>query len=160
MFKLPKIFMIYLSLNLALLGMIVPFPYHWQWIRPEWISLMLIYWVFREPARVGVATGWMIGLCMDVLGGVLLGQYALAMALLTYLAHLLRNRLRFFPFWQQAFVILVLVGIGQLILLLIQWFIGRPPRTLLYWSSTLTSVLLWPWLYRIMHFCERKLIYN
>lgn len=143
---------IYFSLFLSLILMILPLPLQWQWLRPEWLSLMLIYWALREPDKVGVATAFSFGLAMDVMAEVLLGQYALAMAVLVYLTHRLRNRLRFFLFWQELFVLLILIGMGQLILVTVEWLIGHPPRTLLYWSSTLLSVLLWPLFNRVMQY--------
>ncbi len=139
-----RFFSIYFSLTLSLILMVTPMPQQWQWLRPEWLTLMLIYWVLREPDKVGVLTAWSFGFVMDIMGEVLLGQYALAMAIVVYLTHRFRNRMRFFLFWQELFVILILIGIGQLILIIIEWLIGHPPRTLLYWSSTVLSVLLWP----------------
>lgn len=144
--------LIYLSLLLALILMIVPLPLSWQWMRPEWITLMLIYWVLREPDKVGVLTGWSLGLVMDIVGGVLLGQYALAMAVVVYFTHRLRNRMRFFLFWQELFVVMILIGFSQLLLVTIEWLIGHPPRTVWYWSSTLLSVLLWPLFNRMMQY--------
>ena len=126
-FNLRTLLYVYFSIALALMLTIVPLPFSWQWFRPEWVTLILIYWIFRKPDYCGVILGWCVGLIMDILGGVLLGQYALAMSLLVYLTHLLRNRLNFFSFWQQMFVILILVGIAQLIPLLVQWLIGHPP---------------------------------
>lgn len=143
---------IYFSLLLSLILMIMPLPMQWQWLRPEWLSLMLIYWVLREPDKVGVTTAFSFGLAMDVMAEVLLGQYALAMAVLVYLTHRLRNRLRFFLFWQELFVLLILIGMAQLILITVEWWIGHPPRTLLFWSSTLFSVLLWPLFNRVMQY--------
>lgn len=150
MSKGSRFFLIYLSLLLALVLMIIPIPQQWQWLRPEWLSLMLIYWAMREPYKVGVLTGFSFGLAMDIMGEVLLGQYALTMTILVYLTHRLRNRMRFFLFWQELFVILILIGIGQLVLITIEWLIGHPPRTLLYWSSTVFSVALWPLLTKVM----------
>lgn len=147
---------ILISLFLAWGLMIVHLPYQWQWLRPEWLSIVLIYWVFTRPQLLGVGVAWCAGFVMDILSGVLLGQYAMAMAIVVYFAHLLRHRVRLFPFWQQAFVILVLVGFGQLSMLTIQWLIGHPPRTLLFWASTLTSVALWPWAYHLLRFNERR----
>lgn len=144
--------MIYFSLVFSLILMILPMPLDWQWIRPEWLSLVLIYWVLREPDKVGVLTAWSFGLIMDMMAEAILGQYALAMAVIVYLAHRFRNRMRFFLFWQEMFVILILIGTGQLILISIEWLIGHPPQTLWYWSSTLLSVIIWPLLNRIMQF--------
>jgi rod shape-determining protein MreD len=147
---------IFFTFFLAWILMIVPLPHNWQWVRPEWLTMVLIYWVFALPQTVGVITGWCVGLVMDILGGVLLGQHALALAIVAYFAYILRNRLRLFPFWQQALVVFVLVGLGELILLLVQWLIGQPPRTPLYWVPTLSSVLFWPWLYGLLRMYERK----
>jgi rod shape-determining protein MreD len=108
---------------------------------------------------VGVGVAWLAGLGMDILGGVLIGQYALAMAVVVYFAHQLRHRVKVFPFWQQAFVILMLVGFGQLALLLVQWLIGQPPSTLWYWASPLSSMILWRVVYRLLRFYERRVAY-
>jgi len=157
--SVSQFLLIFSTFFLAWVLMIIPLPHQWQWLRPEWLTLVLIYWVFILPQSVGVITGWCVGLVMDVLGGVLIGQHALAMAIVAYFAYVLRNRLRTFPFWQQALIVFVLVGLGELILLLVQWLIGQPPRTALYWASTFSSVLFWPWLYRLLRMYERKLLH-
>jgi rod shape-determining protein MreD len=154
--SIKQFMIIFSSFFLAWILMIMPLPYDWQWIRPEWLTLVLIYWVFALPQTVGVMTGWCVGLVMDILGGVLLGQHAMAMAVVAYFAYLLRNRLRLFPFWQQALCVLMLVGVGELVLLLVQWLIGQPPRTSLYWASTFSSVIFWPWISRLLRMYERK----
>lgn len=156
--KIKQFIFIFFSFFMAWILMVMPLPHHWQWIRPEWLTLVLIYWVFALPQSVGVITGWCVGLVMDILGGVLLGQHALALAIVAYFSYLLRNRLRLFPFWQQALMVFVLVGLGELVLLLVQWLIGHPPKTPLYWASTLSSVLFWPWLYRLLRMYERKIL--
>lgn len=156
---IQQFIVIFFSFFVALILMIIPLPYDWQWVRPECLTLVLIYWVFALPQTVGVVTGWCVGLAMDILGGVLLGQHALAMAIVAYFAYVLRNRLRLFPFWQQALIVFVLVGLGELLLLLVQWLMGHPPKTPLYWASTLSSVLVWPWMYRLLRMYERKTLY-
>lgn len=138
--------------------MIVPLPIDWQWYRPEFVTLVLIFWVFVLPQSVGVITGWCLGLIMDMLGGVLLGQHALALSIVAYFAYVLRNRLRIFPFWQQLIMVFGLVGLGELILLAVQWLIGQPPSTPLYWVSTVSSVLCWPLIYRLLRTYERRII--
>lgn len=150
--------LIFLSFIPAWLLTILPVAQSWQWIIPKWLTLTLIYWIFALPQSVGMITGWTVGLMMDILDGKLLGQYALAMVIVAFLARLLRARLRIFPSWQQALAVLVLVGFGDLILLLVQWLIGHPPRTLLYWTPTLASVLIWPCFYRLLQLYERKIL--
>lgn len=155
MISLNQVLALIFSIFCALGLMTIHLPYQWQWLRPEWLSLVLIYWVFARPQLVGVGVAWLAGFVMDILGDVLLGQYAMAMAIVVYFTHLLRHRVRLFPLWQQAFVVIVLVGFGQLSLLTIQWLIGHPPRTIMYWSSTLTSALFWPFAYYFLKTNDR-----
>ncbi len=155
-FGIYHLIQIAFSFVIAWVLMILPLPYEIHWFRPEWINLVLIYWVMREPHLVGVGTAFSVGLIMDGLRGLVLGQTALAMTIIAYLTHSLRRRLQLHFFWQQALCILVLVGLGQLTLLLIRWLIGHPPETLLVWSSTLTSVLLWPLVFHFLRFYGRK----
>lgn len=157
--SVPQYMAIYFSFFIALVLMVIPLPYSWQWARPECLTLVLIFWIFALPEAVGVVTAWCVGLAMDIMGGVLLGQHALALAIVAYFAYVLRNRLRLFPFWQQALSVFVLVALGELVLLIAQWLMGHPPKTPLYWASTITSVLVWPWLYRLLRMYERKAIY-
>ncbi len=157
-YQLRQFFQIFVSFFVAWLLMILPMPFDWQWLRPDWLTLVLIYWIFTLPQSVGILTAWCAGLVMDILSGGILGQQALSMVVVAFFARTLRYRLRLFPFWQQALGILLLVGLKDLVLLLVQWLIGHPPRTLLYWASTVSSVLLWPYVYRLLQVYERKVL--
>lgn len=147
-----------LSFLMAWIFMIFPLPSGWAWIRPDWLALVLIYWILALPQAVGILIGWSVGLVMDIVNGELIGKYALSMLVLAYLTRLLRYRLKLFPFWQQALAILLLIGASNVVLLLVQWLIGQPPRTWLYWASTFSSVLFWPWIFRLLQLYERKTI--
>jgi rod shape-determining protein MreD len=151
------IFMLF-TLFLSMILMIIPLPNILQGLRPECLTLTMIYWVFVLPRHMGVVFAWFLGLIMDGLSGGLIGQHALAMSVVAYLAHSLRNRLGVTPFWQQCLVILVLVGLGQLLLLMVQWFVGHPQKTPLYWASTVISVFIWPWLYRVLGLYKNKVL--
>ena len=134
---------------------ILPFPLWAEWWRPEWVALVLIYWVYALPHRIGILTGWVVGLGLDVLEGVALGQNALSLTLLAYLTYQLHRRTRVFPIWQQSLVILVLIGVNLVILRLIQSSIAFVPNTLWYWFPCVVSALLWPWIFSILRLCQR-----
>ena len=138
--------------------MILPIPENWQWLRPDWLALVIIFWVFALPRSVGVLTAWCAGFVMDILGGGLLGQYAFAMVIVAYFACIVRSRFRVFPMFQQVIMVLLLVGVGNLALLLVQWIIGNPPKSLLFFAPTITSLLCWPLLSRLLHLYEPKRI--
>ncbi len=143
-----------LSFVFAFYLSILPFPVWAESWRPEWVALVLIYWAFALPSRVGVITGWFAGLGLDVLEGVTLGQHALSLTILAYLAGHLHRRVRVFPLWQQSLSVLVLVGINLLLVRMVQSSVGQVETGLVYWIPSLISALLWPWLLAILRFFQ------
>lgn len=129
---------------------LLPMPDWTVWLRPAWVLLVLIYWVMTVPYRINIGTAWMIGLILDLLEGTLLGEHALALILPLYLVSRMHIRLRMYPLLQQGLSIFILVLIYQFTLYCIQGFIGVLPSSHLYWLSSVTSMLLWPWLYVVM----------
>jgi rod shape-determining protein MreD len=141
---------IVLSYVAALLLTVTPLP---SWLldaRPEWVALFVLFWCIALPERSGIGTAWMVGLLTDVLRGALLGQHALALTVIAYLALKLHLRLRVYPLWQQALSVLVLVTIYQLLLLWTSGMIGKPATSWVYWLPSLTSTLVWPLLFGLL----------
>ena len=135
---------IFLTFVVAYVLAVVPLPLWLQWGRPEWLALTLIYWCIALPERVGVATGLLVGLGLDVLEGAALGQNAFALMVVALLALILYQRLRVSGLWQQAAVVFVLVCINQLICQWIQNLEGVSVVPLLFLLPALSSALLWP----------------
>ena len=102
-----------LTLIVALWLSILPLPVWTQWARPEWVAMVLIYWVIALPERVGIGVAWSVGLIQDIVEGSLLGQHAFALAVLAYVALISSQRLRMFTPIQQAAVIFVLIGVNM-----------------------------------------------
>lgn len=147
---------IFFSFIAALMLTLVPLPDWAAYLRPEWVSLVLIYWCMALPDRVGVGIGWVAGLFLDVIHGAVLGQYALALALVAYFTLTLHRRIRVFPILQQMLVVLLLVLFQQLVVIWVKGFIGETPQSMRYWLPSLTSMLLWPWLFVILRDLRRK----
>jgi rod shape-determining protein MreD len=99
------------------------------------------------PERVGVSTGWLMGLLVDMLTGSLLGQHAMALTIVAYLALRFHQRVRLFPIWQQALTVLVLLVLHQLLVLWVSRFIGRPGPPWYYWAPSLMGMIIWPLVY-------------
>jgi len=123
---------------------VLPLPQWLLWARPEWVALTLIYWNIALPQRVGMATGLVLGVGLDVLEGAVLGQNAFALVVVALLALTLYQRLRVYSLWQQAGVVFVLVGINQLICQWVQNLEGVGARTLFFLLPAFSSALLWP----------------
>lgn len=147
---MKRILFMLFSFILGTFLMITPLSFSDHWLKPEFMSLILIFWMVFEPQWVGIGVAFFVGLWMDSLKGGLLGQTALAMTIMGYLTQLLSARIRLQPFWHQTLCMLVLIGLSQLILLTIPWVLGVPPATRLVWLSTLTSLLVWPLVFKAL----------
>ncbi len=132
------------SLALGLLFNVVPIGFQYAWLRPEWLVLLIVYWEIRMPADFGIGFAWMVGLVLDGFEGSLLGQHALAMAVVAYLTIILHRRLSLFSTGQQCVVLFVLVGVFQLLCHWVQNLSGVTTPNLLFLVSCLSSALCWP----------------
>lgn len=135
---------------------IMPLPDWAIEFRPDWVTLVLIYWVMAIPSRIGVTMAWFAGLFLDVSYGTLMGQHAVGMVLVIYVIHMQHQRLRVASLLQQAIVIFFLLLIKQLLTLWVDGMVGRAPGSLYYFMPTITSTLLWPWIYLILRDLQRK----
>jgi rod shape-determining protein MreD len=140
---------------MALVLSILPWPVWTEQFRPDWVALVLIYWCMAAPDRVGVGTGWIAGLMLDILYGSLLGEHALAKSLLAFLAVRFHLQLRMFPRWQQAVVVLLLVSANNLLVLWIKNLAGQAPSAWHYIAPGIVSMLIWPWLFVILRDIRR-----
>lgn len=147
---------IFLSFVAAMMLTLVPLPDWAAYLRPEWVSIVLIYWCMALPERVGVGIGWLAGLFLDVIHGAVLGQYAITLTLIAYFTVNFHQRLRVYPLGQQALVVMFLILFQQIVVIWIKGFIGESSQSLYYWLPSITTMLLWPWLFVILRDLRRK----
>ncbi len=144
------------TLVLAALFTVLPLPEWLEAYRPEWVALVVIYWVMALPDRIGLFTAWIVGFFMDVLEGSLLGLNALALALVAYLALSLYQRMRMFTAIQQSSTILILVGIHQLLSF---WVLTANSQNtapnLIFMISALSSAIIWPFVFLGLRYIRR-----
>ncbi len=135
---------------------IMPLPDWAVEFRPDWVTLVLIYWAMAVPTKIGVTMAWFTGLLLDVSYGTLMGQHAVGMVIVIYVIHIQHQRLRVASLLQQAIVIFFLLLLKQLLSLWVDGMLGRAPDSWLYFMPTITSTLLWPWTYLILRDLRRK----
>jgi rod shape-determining protein MreD len=146
-----------LTLIVALTLVLLPLPNWGKVYRPDWVTLVAIYWSLAAPTRFSIGQGWLWGLVLDVSQGTLLGQHALGIALVTYIVVRLHQRIRVQPLGQQALVILLLLLLKQSIMLWINGILGYAPDNLLvYFAPSVIGLLLWPWLFVILRDLRRR----
>lgn len=143
-------FVIFLSIIAAMILAMLPMPDWFLWWRPAWVLLVLIFWALTMPQLVSVGAAWIVGLIVDLLNGTLLGEHALAFTIVIYIVSRMHIRLNMYPMMQQGLSVLFFVLLYQFILFCVQGFIGELPNSQLYWMSSITSMLLWPWLFVLL----------
>jgi len=113
------------------------------WV-PDFVAMLLVFWVVHQPQRVGIGTAFVYGLCMDVHQSTLLGQHALSYAVLTYLAIAIHRRLLWFSVPSQALQVFPLFFAAHLIEAALRMLGGG---IFPGWQAILAPVLeavLWP----------------
>lgn len=140
----------------ALLLEAMPLPDSILWFQPEWATMALIYWCIALPHRIGVVTGFFLGLCMDLLDGSLLGQNAMAMCVVAYLSLMLYQRLRNYGAWQQAMMVGILIGISLMIFQWVQNLTSVAADTVAFLLPAVTSTILWPWFFIALRTIRRR----
>jgi rod shape-determining protein MreD len=138
------------ALVVAGLLTLLPLPDVLEPLRPYWVGLVLIYWSLEvaDPVPLGAAFG--IGLLLDLLTASLLGMHALSLVVLVYLVRRFRARMRFFPPWQQAGAVFLLLVNDRIILIWITVLLGEPMPTWRYWLPPLVGTAIWPWLFLLL----------
>ncbi|MEX0619235.1 MAG: rod shape-determining protein MreD [Pseudohongiellaceae bacterium] len=151
------LWVILLSFFFAYLLAIVPFPDWAMSYRPEWVAMVLIYWVMALPYRIGIGFAWVVGLLMDVLEGSVLGINAMTLAIIAYMTLSLHLRLRMFSPLQQSGLVLALVGMNLMMCHWLQLMTGQTvPSNLLFLLAALSSAITWPWLFQLLRHMRRS----
>jgi rod shape-determining protein MreD len=138
------------TLTFALLSMLVPLPRVLEPFKPYWPALFLLYWSLESEDRVTLGLAFVVGLCADLFNGVVLGEQALRLCALVFIALRFRSRLRFFPMWQQTLAVLALLLNDRILLLVVRVLAGAslPPAS--WWISPFVGAALWPFLFLLL----------
>ena len=149
-----------LTILIALFLSVSPLPAWAQWGRPEFLALILFYWLIALPDRVGLGLAWISGLMLDIVEGTHLGQNALALCVMAYLCLLLYQRVRMYTPWQQSAVVFVVIGLEQLMCNWILAITGTPVPDLQFLLPALSSAVLWPIVLVVLRSARRRFVFS
>ncbi len=124
--------------------------------RPPWVALVLLYWCLAVPERIGVLAGWGCGLVLDVLVGTLVGQHALALGVVAWIARRIYRRVRLLPLWQQGVSVFGVMVVDQLIVSWVTGMRGLPVEVLTHVSVPLAGAVVWPWIFLLLRHVRRR----
>lgn len=131
----------------ALLLTVLPVDAELRWFRPEFITLLVIYWVLVMPQQLSLLRLWLLGCSVDLLVGSMLGQHALALMIVSYVCMLSYQRVRSYALWQQSTFVFLIVGLQQLVSNWVHSLSGSTPPSLVFLMPALVSALIWPFLF-------------
>jgi len=138
-----KLHSIYLSLVVAFIFLLLPWSGLALKIRPDFLLLVIIFWLIRAPNLCNVGTAWFVGLFVDLATGGIFGQYALAYTVTAFFAVTYQRRLVLYNHTQQLLYVFVLLLISQLVVLILKTFSGADSLGWSYFLPTFTGVLIW-----------------
>ena len=128
----------------ALILSVLPLPEWLALARPQFLVLTVLYWSVNAPRAGGLAIGFFAGLMLDVFQGPVLGEHALALSLVTYIAVREHQRLRSKPAIQQAMIVFAFLVVYEIVLFMIDGWTGHPVTSPLRWVHTVSGALIWP----------------
>ncbi len=137
---------VFFTVLVALVAQALPL---WPWldnVRPSFIALVIIYWGIFAPHAGGIFAAWLAGLALDVFKGEVLGQNALAVALLAYIAISLHQRLRNQTLVQQSLFVFAMLTFNELVVWAIEGWSGKAVSTQWRWIQPMIGAMLWPFI--------------
>ncbi|WP_404419827.1 rod shape-determining protein MreD [Marinospirillum sp.] len=154
--KSQGFWVIQLTFLVALYLQALPMPDIVLYWRPEWISLVLIFWALSLPQRVGIVHGFAWGLLLDLIEGTLLGHNAIVLALLGFLCNRFYQRVRMYSMLKQSALVFLLVGISQLVFQWVQGIFGAMSGLGFLLLPALVSGVLWAWVFTLLQGVKRR----
>lgn len=133
-----------LSFFLAFVLAVLPLPQGLAYWRPEFVTMVLVFWVLNAPGLVGIWFAFFIGLMLDVLFATPFGVHALVFSLVAWMSRVSWRWLTVFSVWQTSGLVFLLVFVGLTVKRVLLGIVAAPSDSVLYWLPALTSALLWP----------------
>ena len=132
------------SLILAFVLSVFPIDPEWRWLRPEFVVLIVIYWLVHEPQYFGLYVAWWVGLLQDIIQLDILGPNALLLSTVAYICQLFYRRIQNYGIWQQSGLIFVLIGVHSFFNHWINGLTDSDVSTPAILVNALITAFLWP----------------
>ena len=150
------IILLTLLIGLMLTLIMLPLGY----IAPEWILLINIYWAIALPSNTKMLLAFVSGFFVDIVLGQPLGISSLSYVIFIYIILSLYNSLRYMTVPQQMIVLFLLLIVKQHFYIWTFYMFGLNIDYLTLIISTLTTAVLWPFIYFSLRFARRKWVVN
>ena len=139
----PRGWMIFTAV-VALFLTVLPLPPWLDAVRPAFLVLTVLYWSITAPRAGGIGLGFFSGLALDIFQGSVLGQHAIVLSLVAYIAVREHQKIRSKPAFQQSLIMFFALLFYEFFVFAIDGWTGHPVTSPLRWVHTLTGALIWP----------------
>ena len=139
-----------ISIVFSMMLLVLPLPQFILIYRPNWIFLMLVFWLLYAPGLTGLIWFWVIGLFQDVIQATPFGMHALSYLFLVYVLSLVSLKISRLPMWQQVLFVFCASFLVRLLCYCIQALCGFPVHISYVFGGIVVDAALWPWVYWLM----------
>lgn len=144
------------SLIAALLLNFIPWSGTLYLLLPDFVGLVLLYWLMNQPKLVNLSWCFLLGLLLDIANANVFGQHSLAYCFSGYLVLIRHRQLAMFAFGLQALYVGGLLLINQLIMLMIRLLSHTAVFPgWLYFANAIIGALIWPLLSQLLQLPQR-----
>ena len=150
------IILLTLVVGLMLILMMLPLEY----IAPEWILLINIYWAVALPSNTKMLLAFVSGFFVDIVLGHPLGVSSLSFVIFIYIILSLYNSLRYMTVPQQMIVLFILLIVKQYFFIWTFYMFGLDIDYQTLIISSFVTAALWPFIYFSLRYARRKWIVN
>ncbi|HEU0195656.1 MAG TPA: rod shape-determining protein MreD [Nevskiaceae bacterium] len=133
-----------LSLFAALVLQFVQVPDWLAVVWPAWTTLLLAAWAVHAERLPHLPVAVVLGVILDVGFAAPLGEHALALLVVIFLAMRMRPTLETVSWWHGALLMLPVWLLGAAILAVIDHVAHHEAVAALRWLPTLSGAVLWP----------------
>jgi rod shape-determining protein MreD len=128
---------------IALILTVLPLPTWLNLVRPSFLVMTVLFWSIAAPRAGGIALAFFCGMMLDVFQGPVLGEHALALCAVSYVAVREHQKIRSKPAFQQSLIVFAMLVSYEFIVFCIDGWTGHPVTTLQRWAHTATGALVW-----------------
>lgn len=139
----PRGWMVFTTM-VALFLTVLPLPVWLDMVRPAFVVLTVLYFSITWPRAGGIGLGFFSGLALDALEGPVIGEHALVLSTVAFVAVWEHQRIRSKPAFQQSLIVFFALCAYEFLLFTLDAWTGHPNYDYRRWLHTFTGGLIWP----------------
>lgn len=134
----------------------ISMPAFFEAIRPNWTTMVMLYWAIRLRTQFSIGSAWFAGLLLDISKSFVWGLHGFTFALICYLIKRFYSRVRVLTLPEQTILIPIVFAGQSLIAIWVNGILGNSTPSFTHWMMPIiVSSLFWPILNIILNeVCE------